>query len=224
LQRVFDQKIGQPILEGYGLSEYSPVVSSNRADRPNKRGSIGLPIFGTEVRVVDDDDRPVPTGEVGELIVRGPCIMKGYYRLPDLTARVLRSGWLHTGDMARMDEDGYLYIVERKDDLIIRGGENIYPREVEEVLYRHPSVAEVSVIGVPDSALGQEVYAFVVLKNGAEASSEQLIDFCNQHIAKFKSPKRVAFVTALPKNIIGKTLRKELRRIASEQPMGSISG
>ncbi len=217
VQRVFDAKIGQPILEGYGLSEYSPVVASNRADRPNKRGSIGLPIFGTEVRVVDDDDCTLPVGELGELVVRGPCVMKGYYHLPDLTARVLRNGWLHTGDMARMDDDGYLYIVERKDDMIIRGGENIYPREVEEVLYHHSAVAEASVIGVPDATLGQEVHAFVVLKNGAAASEDDVITFCQQHIAKFKTPKRVTVVSSLPKNIIGKTLRKELRRIYEEQ-------
>lgn len=220
LQEIFDEKIGQPIYEGYGLSEYSPVVSSNRANRPNKRGSIGLPIFGTEVRIVDDDDRPVQTGEAGELIVRGPCIMKGYYKLPELTARVLRNGWLHTGDMARMDDDGYLYIVERKDDLIIRGGENIYPREVEEVLYRHPQVAEAAVIGVPDAELGQEVHAFVVLKNGMQATESEIVEFCQTQIAKFKAPKRVTIVSALPKNLIGKTLRKELRRMYQEQVKG----
>jgi long-chain acyl-CoA synthetase len=216
VQTAFEHHVGQSILEGYGLSEHSPVVSSNRPDRLNKRGSIGQPIFGVEFRVVDDDDQPVPLGEVGELILRGPCVMKGYYKQPDLTARVLRHGWLHTGDMVRVDEDGYLYIVERKDDLIIRGGENIYPREVEEALYKHPSVAETSVVGAPDPELGQVVHAFVVLKSGQNATEAELIAFCQQHIAKFKAPKHITFLGALPKNLIGKTIRKELKQLAAK--------
>ena len=215
VQSTFERHVGQPILDGYGLSEHSPVVSGNRADRPNKRGSIGQPIFGVELRIVDDDDQPVTPGEVGELILRGPCVMKGYYKQPDLTARVLRNGWLHTGDMVRMDDEGYLYIVERKDDLIIRGGENVYPREVEEVLYQHPSVVEASVVGAPDQEMGQVVHAFVVLKSGATASEAEVIAFCQQHVAKFKAPKHVTFVGGLPKNLIGKTMRKELRRMAA---------
>jgi long-chain acyl-CoA synthetase len=142
--------------------------------------------------------------------------MKGYYKQPDLTARVLRHGWLHTGDMVRVDEDGYLYIVERKDDLIIRGGENIYPREVEEALYKHPSVAETSVVGAPDPELGQVVHAFVVLKSGQNATEAELIAFCQQHIAKFKAPKHITFLGALPKNLIGKTIRKELKQLAAK--------
>ncbi len=216
IQRKFDAKIGKEIYDGYGLSENSPVVAASRPTMPNKRGSIGVPIYGVDIRIVDYDDQPTPQGEIGELLVRGPCVMKGYYKMPELTEHVLRNGWLHTGDMVRMDEDGYLWIVERKDDLIIRGGENIYPREVEEVLYRHPKVAEASVIGVPDPEMGQEIHGYVVLRANEQADEAELIEFCHAHIARFKSPKHVSIVPALPKNLIGKTLRKELRRMYQE--------
>jgi len=214
IQKKFDEKIGKPISEGYGLSEYSPVVSTQRRDREARKGSVGLPIFGAEVRIVDDDDRELPRGAAGELIVRGPSVMKGYHNLPERTAHVLRNGWLHTGDIARMDEDGYIYILERKDDLIIRGGENIYPREVEEILYRHPAVAEAAVIGVPDAEQGQVVSAFVVRRAGQTVSEAELIAYCAANIAKFKTPKTIRFLDALPKNPIGKILRKELRALA----------
>ncbi|MBI3537730.1 MAG: long-chain fatty acid--CoA ligase [Chloroflexi bacterium] len=217
IQKVFAQKINQPVSEGYGLSEYSPVVSTNRRNRPLKKGSVGLPIFGAEVRIVDAADRELPRGEAGELIVRGPSVMKGYHNLPEQTARALRNGWLHTGDIARMDEDGYLYIVERNDDLIIRGGENIYPREVEEVLYRHSAIVEAAVIGVPDAVMGQAVHAYVVLKKDQTATEEELIKYCAEQIAKFKTPKSVTFLQALPKNIIGKILRKDLRAMYKEK-------
>ncbi len=220
IQEKFDEKIGKPISEGYGLSEYSPVVSTQRRDRPAKKGSVGLPIFGAEVRIVDDEDREVPRGEVGELIVRGPCVMKGYHNLPEQTTRALRNGWLHTGDIARMDEDGYIYIVERKDDLIIRGGENIYPREVEEILYRHPAVAEAAVIGAPDAEMGQQVSAFVVRRAGQTVSEAELIAHCAANIAKFKTPKTIRFLDALPKNAIGKILRKELRAMSQRGVSG----
>ncbi|MBI5876190.1 MAG: long-chain-fatty-acid--CoA ligase [Chloroflexi bacterium] len=216
IQRKFDAKIGKEIFDGYGLSENSPVVAASRPTMPNKRGSIGVPIYGIDISIVDYDDKPVQRGEIGELLVRGPSVMKGYYKNPELTAHVLRNGWLHTGDMMRMDEDGYLWVVERKDDMIIRGGENIYPREVEEVLYRHPKVAEASVIGVPDAEMGQEVQGYVVLRPNEQATEAELVEFCHGHIAKFKSPKHVAVVAALPKNLIGKTLRKELRRMYQE--------
>lgn len=217
IQNKFDEKIGKPISEGYGLSEYSPVVATQRRNRENRKGSVGLPIFGTEVCIVDEDDRVLGTGEAGELTVRGPCVMKGYHNLPEQTARALRNGWLHTGDIARVDADGYIYILERKDDMIIRGGENIYPREVEEILYRHPAVAEASVIGAPDAEMGQEVRAFVVLKQGQAASEADLITHCAASIAKFKAPKTIRFLDAMPKNQMGKILRKELRAMSQQK-------
>jgi long-chain acyl-CoA synthetase len=210
----FERRFGGRILEGYGLTEASPVVSAHRVSSVRKLGSVGPPIPGVEVAILDDADRPVAAGEVGEVCVRGANVMQGYYRLPDETARTLRGGWLHTGDMGRLDGDGYLYIVERKKDLIIRGGFNIYPREVEEVLYAHPAVAEAAVVGMRDALMGEEVLAFVALKPGATAETGALIEFCQARLAKYKCPKQVRFVEALPKSPIGKILRKELRSLA----------
>jgi long-chain acyl-CoA synthetase len=169
------------------------------------------PLPNVEVAILDDADRPQPTGELGEVCVRGPNVMQGYYRLDQETAAALRNGWLHTGDMGRLDADGFLYIVERKKDLIIRGGFNVYPREVEEVLYAHPAVAEAAVVGMRDPMLGEEVLAFVVLKAGATADASALIAFCQARLAKYKCPKQVRFLDAMPKTPIGKILRKELR-------------
>jgi long-chain acyl-CoA synthetase len=207
----FEKKFGGRLMEGYGLTEASPVVSAHRLSGIRKLGSVGQPIPGVEVVILDDDDRPVPTGEIGEVCVRGPNVMLGYYRLPEETAKTLRNGWLHTGDVGRLDEDGFLYIVERKKDLIIRGGFNVYPREVEEVLYAHPFVAEAAVVGMRDALMGEEVLAFVTLKPGAVVDADDLIAFCQTRLAKFKCPKQVRFVEALPKSPIGKILRKELR-------------
>jgi acyl-CoA synthetase (AMP-forming)/AMP-acid ligase II len=158
-------------------------------------------------------DRPLPAGEIGEVCVRGPNVMLGYYRMPEETARTVREGRLHTGDMGRLDADGFLYIVERKKDLIIRGGFNIYPREVEQVLYAHPAVAEAAVVGMRDPLMGEEVCAFVVLKPGAIADADAIVDFCRSRLAKYKCPREVRFLTALPKNPVGKILRKELRAL-----------
>jgi long-chain acyl-CoA synthetase len=210
----FEKKFGGRILEGYGLTEASPVVSAHRLSGVRKLGSVGQPIPGVEVAILDDDDRPLAAGEVGEVCVRGPNVMQGYYGLAEETARTLRNGWLHTGDMGRLDADRFLYIVERKKDLIIRGGFNIYPREVEEVLYAHPAVAEAAVIGMRDALMGEDVLAFVALKPGGTADASGLIAFCQQRLAKYKCPKQVRFVDALPKSPIGKILRKELRRLA----------
>jgi long-chain acyl-CoA synthetase len=210
----FERKFGGHILEGYGLTEASPVVSAHRLSGVRKLGSVGQPLPGVEVAILDGDDRPLPAGEVGEVGVRGPNVMQGYYGLAEETARALRNGWLHTGDMGRLDADGFLYIVERKKDLIIRGGFNIYPREVEEVLYAHPAVAEAAVIGMPDALMGEEVLAFVALKPGGAADAGALIAFCQDRLAKYKCPRQVRFVDALPKSPIGKILRKELRRLA----------
>jgi long-chain acyl-CoA synthetase len=210
----FERKFGGRILEGYGLTEASPVVSAHRFSGVRKLGSVGQPIPGVEVAILDDDDRVLGRGEVGEVGVRGPNVMQGYYGLPDETARTLRGGWLHTGDMGRLDDDGYLYIVERKRDLIIRGGFNIYPREVEDVLYAHPAVAEAAVVGMRDALMGEEVLAFVTLKRGESVDADALIGFCHTRLAKYKCPRQVRFVDALPKSPVGKILRKELRSLA----------
>jgi long-chain acyl-CoA synthetase len=211
----FETKFGGRLLEGYGLTEAAPVVSAHRFSGVRKLGSVGQPIPGVTVKIFDDDDRELPAGEVGEVCVRGRNVMLGYYGLPEETARTIRHGWLHTGDVGKLDGDGFLYIVERKKDLIIRGGFNIYPREVEEVLYAHPAVAEAAVVGVRDPLMGEDVLAFVVLKAGARATPEAIAGFCQERLAKYKCPKQVRFVDALPKNAVGKILRKELRARAA---------
>ncbi len=211
----FEKQFSGRLLEGYGLTEASPVVSAHRYSGERRLGSVGQPIPGVEVAILDDDDREVPVGEVGEVCVRGPNVMLGYYRMPTETAETIRHGWLHTGDMGRLDADRFLSIVERKKDLIIRGGFNIYPREVEEVLYAHPAIAEAAVVGVRDPLMGEEVLAFVVTKAGATATAEELIAFCRERLAKYKCPKQVRFVNALSKSPIGKILKKELRALLS---------
>ncbi|MEK7701721.1 MAG: long-chain fatty acid--CoA ligase [candidate division NC10 bacterium] len=210
----FETKFGGRLLEGYGLTEASPVVSAHRVSGVRKLGSVGQPIPGVEVKIFDDDDRELPAGELGEVCVRGRNVMAGYYGLPEETARTLRHGWLHTGDVGRLDADGFLYIVERKKDLIIRGGFNIYPREVEEVLYAHPKIAEAAVVGVRDPLMGEDVLAFVALRGDERATPEEIIGFCQERLAKYKCPKQVRFVESLPKNPVGKILRKELRALA----------
>ncbi|MBI4268903.1 MAG: long-chain fatty acid--CoA ligase [Candidatus Rokubacteria bacterium] len=210
----FERKFGGRILEGYGLTEASPVVSAHRLSGVRKLGSVGQPIPGVDVRILDDDDRELPADEVGEVCVRGPNVMLGYYGLPDETERTLRKGWLHTGDVGKLDADGFLYIVERKKDLIIRGGFNVYPREVEEVLYAHSKVAEAAVVGMRDPLMGEDVLAFVALRPGAAATEDEIVTFCQERLARYKCPKQVRFVDALPKNPVGKILRKELRALA----------
>src|SRR6185295_2965203 len=206
-----EAKFGGRLLEGYGLTEASPVVSAHRYSGERRLGSVGRPIPGVEVAILDDADRPLPAGEIGEVGVRGPNVMLGYYRMPEETARTIRGGWLHTGDMGRLDADSYLYIVERKKDLIIRGGFNIYPREVEEILYAFPKTAEAAVVGMPDPLMGEDVLAFVVLRDGETATADEVMAFCQTRLARYKCPKQVRFVGALPKSPIGKILRKELR-------------
>jgi long-chain acyl-CoA synthetase len=214
----FERRFGGKLLEGYGLTEASPVVSAHRLSGVRKLGSVGQPIPGVTVTTRDDDDRALPVDEVGEVCVKGPNVMLGYYRNPEETARTIRGGWLRTGDMGRLDADNFLYIVERKKDLIIRGGFNIYPRDVEEALYAFPKAAEVAVIGMPDPLMGEEVLAFVVLKAGQSATPGEVIEFCQSRLAKYKCPKAVRFVDALPKSPVGKILRKELRsQIAAQQ-------
>ncbi len=210
--REFDRRHGVDILEGYGLSETSPVASQNRPDRPKKPGSIGLPLRGVEFRLVGDDGRTIEAPEVpGEIWIRGPVVMKGYYKRPEATADTVRDGWLRTGDVAQRDADGFYFIVDRKKDMVIRGGYNVYPREIEEVLYGHPAVMEAAVIGVPEPRLGEEVKAVVVLKRGAGVTAEELIAYCRSRLAAYKYPRRVEFVAALPKGPTGKILKRMLR-------------
>jgi long-chain acyl-CoA synthetase len=206
----FEQAFGCKIFEGYGLSETSPVACSNHPDRERKPGSIGVPIRGVEMRVVDENDEEVPQGEVGEIVIRGHNIMKGYWQRPDATEEAMRGGWFYSGDLARTDEDGYFYIVDRKKDLIIRGGYNVYPREVEEVLYEHPAVLEAAVVAVPDEERGEEIGAAVVLRPGHEPSPEDLQAHVKSQLAAYKYPRRVWFIDELPKGPTGKILKREI--------------
>jgi long-chain acyl-CoA synthetase len=210
VMRAFEEKFDCKVLEGYGLSETSPVASFNHPDRERKPGSIGTPIEGVEMKVVDDDGNDVAQGDVGEIVIRGHNVMKGYWKRPDATEEAIRDGWFHTGDMARVDEDGYFFIVDRKKDMIIRGGYNVYPREIEEVLYEHPAVREVAVIGVPDDSLGEEVAAVVVLKEGCEAGEDELREHAKREVASYKYPRRIWFVGELPKGPTGKILKREI--------------
>jgi long-chain acyl-CoA synthetase len=211
VMRGFEKAFGCVVLEGYGLSETSPVASFNHLDRVHKPGSIGTPIKGVEMKVVDEDDNELPTGEVGEIVIRGHNVMKGYWNRPDATAEVMRGGWLHTGDMARIDEDGYFFIVDRKKDMIIRGGYNVYPREIEEVLYEHPAVLEAAVVGVPDPSMGEEVGAAVVLRPATDASADEIRAFVKDRVAAYKYPRHIWFAGELPKGPTGKILKREIR-------------
>jgi long-chain acyl-CoA synthetase len=213
VMQKFEKLTGGRLVEGYGLTEASPVTHVNPPDGLAKAGSIGLPIPDTEVRIVDlkTGTRELPVGEEGEIAIRGPQVMKGYWNKPAETAQVLRDGWLHTGDIARRDQAGYYYIVDRKKDLIIAGGFNIYPREVEEILFEHPQIKEAAVVGVPDEYRGETVKAFIVLRDGAAASTEEIISFCRRRLAAYKVPRQIVFRDSLPKSGVGKYLRRELR-------------
>jgi long-chain acyl-CoA synthetase len=204
VMRAFEERFGCKVLEGYGLSETSPVASFNHPDRERKPGSIGTPIEGVEMKLADEE------GGIGEIAIRGHNVMKGYWRKPDATAEVMRDGWFHTGDMAQVDDDGYFFIVDRKKDMIIRGGYNVYPREIEEVLYEHPAVREAAVVGVAHNELGEEVGAAVALKEGEEASAEELQAFVKDQVAAYKYPRRIWFVDELPKGPTGKILKREI--------------
>ena len=207
----FEKAFGCTILEGYGLSETSPAASFNHPDRERKPGSIGTPIEGVEMRVVDPDGNEVAPGEPGEIQIRGHNIMKGYWNLPDATAAAISAdGWFSSGDVGKVDDDGYFYIVDRMKELIIRGGFNVYPREIEEVLYEHPAVAEAAVIGIPHDSLGEEIGAAVALKEGAHAEPDELRDFVKERVAAYKYPRRVWFVDSLPKGPTGKVVRREI--------------
>jgi len=210
--KKFGEITGGRLVEGYGLSETSPVVTANPLFGENRIGTIGVPIPDTDVKLFDVEtgDKEVAVGEAGELCVKGPQVMKGYWNKPEETAKTIRDGWLHTGDVAVMDADGYFRIVDRLKEMIISGGYNIYPREIEEVLYQHPAVFEAAAIGVPDAYRGESAKAFVVLKPGQKATAEELIAFCKQNLAPYKVPRAIEFRDTLPKTMIGKILRREL--------------
>jgi long-chain acyl-CoA synthetase len=208
--RGFEEAFGCKVLEGYGLSETTGMASFNRPDRERKAGSIGLPVEGVEMKVVDDDGKDVPQGEVGEIVLKSPHLMKAYWNREDATSEVMRDGWFHTGDMATIDEEGYFFIVDRKKDLIIRGGYNVYPREIEEVLYEHPAVREAAVVGVPHESLGEEVGAAVVLKDGEDVSGDDIKAYVKERVAAYKYPRQVWFVDELPKGPTGKIMKREI--------------
>jgi long-chain acyl-CoA synthetase len=211
LIRGFEEKFGCAILEGYGLSETSPVASFNHPDKERKPGSIGTPIEGVEMQVWDDDGNEVPQGEVGEIVIRGHNIMKGYWERPEATEESIDDeGWFRSGDMAKVDEDGYFFIVDRKKDLIIRGGYNVYPREIEEVLYEHPAIQEAAVVGVPDESLGEEVGAAVVLKKGESVDADEIKSYVKEQVAAYKYPRKIWFEEELPKGPTGKILKREI--------------
>ena len=216
VMKAFEEKFNVRILEGYGLSETSPLASFNHFEKPTKPGTVGQAIFGVEIKCFDDDDKEVPRGERGEVVIRGANIMKGYYKRPEATAEAFRNGWFHTGDIGIMDDEGYLSIVDRTKDMILRGGSNIYPRELEEVIITHPAISLCAVIGIPDEKLGEEVKAFLVLKQGAELSKEDFIAWCKTQMAANKYPRHVEFRYDLPIGRTGKIQKLALKEEAAK--------
>jgi long-chain acyl-CoA synthetase len=212
VQTKFEALTGGKLTEGYGLTEASPVTHCSPLDGKRKLGSIGVPLPSTEAVVVDQDngERRLGVGEPGELVIRGPQVMQGYWKRPDETAKVLRDGWLFTGDVAVMDEDGFFSIVDRKKDMIITGGMNVYPRDVEEPLYKHPKVKEAVAVGLPDEHWGEAVKVYIVLKDGETATEQEIRDYCQTQMARYKVPKYVEFRSELPKTLVGKFLRRKL--------------
>ena len=217
LLHAFEQRFGAKVYEGYGLSEAAPVVTAHRKGIQIKPGSVGIPIPGVEVMVINENGNEVTKGEAGELLVRGDNVTPGYFQNQEETERVLKDHWLHTGDIARIDDDGYVYIVDRKKDLIIRGGFNVYPRDIEEILNAHDEVSEAAVVGVPDERMGEEMVACVVKKQGSALSEYELIRYCQEHLAKNKTPRKIIFLEELPRNGVGKILKTHLRKTASEK-------
>jgi long-chain acyl-CoA synthetase len=211
----FEETFNCLVIEGYGLSESTCRSTFNPPDKRRRAGSCGLAI-GNEMKVVDEEDREVANGELGEIVMRGENILKGYYKNDEATATAFRGGWFHTGDIGYRDEDGFFYIVDRKSDMIIRGGENIYPREIDEVLYQHPAVAAAATIGVPDPLYGEEVAAFIVLKDGIDMREDEIISYCRERLADYKSPKTVRFVDEIPEGPTGKLLKRELAKWSLE--------
>jgi long-chain acyl-CoA synthetase len=234
--RAWEAKTGSVICEGFGMTESSPITHINPYIRTRKPGSIGLPIPNTEARIVDIDGqgKDVPVGQSGELIIRGPQVMREYWNMPQETAQTLKDGWLHTGDIATMDEEGYFYIVDRLKDMVISGGFNVYPREIDEVLYSYPKIEEACAIGIPHKSRGESIKAFVVLKKGQTATADEILEYCKGKLATYKLPVEIEFRDQLPKTAVGKVLRKELRaeelkkcrsrfwRVLSSRPKGEI--
>ena len=210
--KQFKEKFGGEIAEGWGLTE----AGANNASNVNniiKPGSLGKPLTGMEMKIFDDKGNEVPQGQEGEIVLRGAMVMKGYWKLPEATAEVIRNGWLHTGDIGYVDKDGYFFITDRKKDIIIKGGENISPRAIEEVLYSHPSIAEAAVIGIKDKVYGEDIRAFVTLKPGQKATPEEIKEYSATKLKKFFLPKEIVIMPALPKTLVGKILKKELRKL-----------
>jgi long-chain acyl-CoA synthetase len=215
VMKQFEEKFGVRILEGYGLSETSPIATFNHPEVPSRHGTVGQPLYGVEVKCVDDDDNEVPRGERGEVVIRGHNVMKGYYKRPEATAEAFKNGWFHTGDIGTMDEDDFLSIVDRKKDMILRGGYNVYPRQLEEVIMTHEAISLCAVIGVPDERLGEEVKAFLVLKQGFELTQSDFIAWCKERIAANKYPRHVEFRDALPVGNTGKIFKRALKEEAA---------
>jgi long-chain acyl-CoA synthetase len=213
LYRAFTNKFNCKMYEGYGLTEASPTVALGRPSMPRKEGSTGVPIPGVEVKIVDLDDNELSAGEQGEIVMKGPNVMVGYYKRPEETEEALRGGWLHTGDVGYLDEEGYLFITDRIKDLIIKGGYNIYPSEIEGYLEAHPAVAEVSVIGIPDEKYGEQIMAFIVRMPEQDVSGAEIIEFAKSKMTPYKAPSQVKFLDGLPKSLVGKVLKKELRKL-----------
>jgi long-chain acyl-CoA synthetase len=216
VMKAFEKTFGLRVMEGYGLSETSPLATFNHFEKPSKPGTVGQAIFGVDVRCFDENDNEVERGERGEVVIRGTNVMKGYYKRPAETAEAFRNGWFHTGDIGVMDAEGYLSIVDRKKDMILRGGYNIYPRELEEVIITHPAVSLCAVIGVADERLGEEVKAFLVVKQGETLSEAEFIDWCKQQFAANKYPRHVEFRTELPIGGTGKIFKRALREEANQ--------
>ncbi len=212
--KQFREKFGGEIAEGWGLTEAGANNTTSVPLAVKKVGSIGKAMIGMEMKIFDDDDREVPQGQEGEIVIRGPMVMKGYWNLPEATTKVIRNGWLHTGDIGYVDLDGYFFITDRKKDIIIKGGENISPRTIEEALYTHPKIAEAAVIGIKDPVYGEDIKGFVVLKPGQSATVEEIMEFCRKNLKRFRVPKELVIMNALPKNLVGKILKKELRKLA----------
>jgi long-chain acyl-CoA synthetase len=215
VMKKFEETFDCPVIEGYGLSESTCRSTFNPPGEDRRAGSCGKPI-GNEMAVFDEEDRPVPDGELGEIVLRGDNIFKAYFKNEEATEKAFRNGWFHTGDIGYRSSDGFFYIADRKSDMIIRGGENIYPREIDELLFSHPAVASAAVIGVPDELYGEEVAAFVVLKDGAEITEDEVMNFCHERLADFKCPKSVHFLKDIPKGPTGKLLKRELARMFKE--------
>ena len=218
--RGFKEKFGFEIIEGWGLTEIGASGCVNPLGGPKKVGSIGRPVKDAQIKIIDSDGKELPQGQPGEIVIRSPGVMKGYWNMPEETAEVLRDGWIHTGDIGYVDDDGYYFITDRKKDIIIKGGENISPREIEEVIVTHPKVCEAAVVGIKDHIYGEDIKAFVVLKAGEQTTADELKEYCCGRLKRFKTPKEFVFVDALPKNLVGKVLRKELRRMAQSPADG----